>query len=105
VQDGALRTIWRDWKNVILVTAGVIVAITSLYWLPPVVSQFQSDPARVASTSKSISDTIWFVIFVLAAQSIFSNRKKRADLKKRLQAEAEAQKSDREDDSTNLTPR
>jgi len=89
MSNDALKQIWTDWKNVILITTGVVITVSSLWWLPPVVSLFESDPARITSTSKQVSDLLWFVIFIFAAQMIFSNRRKRQEMKKQQE---EAQK-------------
>ena len=79
--DTNLSKFWRDWKNVIIITVLVIINITSLTWAPVVASWFKSDPTEIESFSKNIQDTLWLIVFVFAAQIIFSNRRKRIDEK------------------------
>jgi hypothetical protein len=93
VQNEALKRFWQDWKNVIIVTVLVIINITSLTWAPIVASWFKSDPAEIERLAKYISDTMWLIVFIYAAQIIFTNRKKRLEAKKqREQEQAEAEK-------------
>ena len=77
MQKESLKKFWADWKNVIIVTILVIINITSLTWAPIVASWFKSDPAEIEHLAKYIQDTLWLVVFIYAAQIIFSNRKKR----------------------------
>jgi len=88
--DTNLSKFWRDWKNVIIITVLVIINITSLTWAPVVASWFKSDPAEIESFSKNIQDTLWLIVFVFAAQIIFSNRRKRIDEKKHTEVAAVA---------------
>ena len=77
MQNETLKKFWADWKNVIIVTVLVIINITSLTWAPIVASWFKSDPAEIEHLAKYIQDTMWLIVFIYAAQIIFSNRKKR----------------------------
>ena len=77
MQNETLKKFWADWKNVIIVTVLVIINITSLTWAPIVASWFKSDPAEIEYLAKYIQDTMWLIVFIYAAQIIFSNRKKR----------------------------
>jgi len=86
----SLLKIWRDWKNVITVTILVIFNTTSLAWAPIVASWFKSNPAEIEALAKNIQDTLWLVVFIYAAQIIFSNRRKRLDDKKQAEAAAAA---------------
>jgi spore maturation protein CgeB len=92
VQNETLKRIWADWKNVIIVTILVIINITSLTWAPIVASWFKSDPAEIEHLAKYIQDTMWLIVFIYAAQIIFTNRKKRIEAKKKAeQAQADAE--------------
>ena len=75
MQNETLRRFWADWKNVIIVTILVIINITSLTWAPIIASWFKSDPAEIEHLAKYIQDTMWLIVFIYAAQIIFSNRK------------------------------
>jgi hypothetical protein len=107
VQNDALKQFWKDWKNVIIVTVLVIINITSLTWAPIIASWFKSDPAEIENLAKYIQDTMWLIVFIYAAQIIFSNRKKRMEAKKRAeeaQAEAETLLASGPEDNTDPTP-
>lgn len=86
----SLIKFWQDWKNVIIITVLVIINITSLTWAPLLAQQFKSDPAEVESLAKNIQDTLWLIVFIYAAQIIFSNRRKRIEAKKQAEAAAAA---------------
>jgi type VI protein secretion system component VasK len=90
VQNEQLQKIWVEWKNVILVTVGVAVTMTSLWWLPPILPIFGVAPDQIESTANQVMNAMWWVVFILAAQSIFSNRKKRQAARKAAE-EAAAQ--------------
>ena len=98
MQNESLRKFWADWKNVIIVTILVIINITSLTWAPIVASWFKSDPAEIEHLAKYIQDTLWLIVFIYAAQIIFSNRKKR-----RQAAEQPAEVVDAETDAASGT--
>lgn len=99
----SLIKIWQDWKNVIIITILVIINITSLTWAPIVASWFKSNPQEIEGLSKSIQDTLWLVVFIYAAQIIFSNRRRRLEDKKKAEAEAAAQaESEVEEDAARL---
>ena len=107
MQNETLKQIWADWKNVIIVTILVIINITSLTWAPIVASWFKSDPAEIEHLAKYIQDTMWLIVFIYAAQIIFSNRKKRIEAKKRAeqaQADAEALLTSESKDDTEPSP-
>jgi len=78
----SLIRFWQDWKNVIIITILVIINITSLTWAPLVAGQFKSDPAEVEALAKNIQDTLWLIVFIYAAQIIFTNRRKRIEASK-----------------------
>ena len=82
MQNEQLQNIWKEWKNVILVTVAVVVTMTSMWWLPPILPMFGIAPGQVESTTNQVMNMMWWVVFFLAAQSIFGNRKKRQEAKK-----------------------
>jgi len=107
MQNDTLKKFWKDWKNVIIVTILVIFNITALTWAPIVASWFKSDPGEIEHLAKYIQDTMWLIVFIYAAQIIFTNRKKRRDAKKRAeeaQAEAETLLASSPEDNTDLAP-
>ena len=107
MQNDALKQSWKDWKNVIIATILVIINITSLTWAPIIASWFKSDPAEIENLAKYIQDTMWLIVFIYAAQIIFSNRKKRMEAKKRaeeVQAEAESLLTSGPEDNTDIAP-
>ena len=76
MQNDQLKKIWTEWKNVILVTIGVVVTVSAMWWLPPIVALFQPDQSKIKSTAEQVMNMMWWVVFFLAAQSMFANRKK-----------------------------
>ena len=91
MQNETLRRFWADWKNVIIVTLLVIINITSLTWAPIVASWFKSAPAEIEHLAKYIQDTLWLIVFIYAAQIIFSGRKQRREAAERAKKAAEAE--------------
>ena len=86
----SLIKFWQDWKNVIIITILVVINITSLTWAPLIAGQFKSDPAEVEALAKNIQDTLWLIVFIYAAQIIFTNRRRRIEAKKQAEAAAAA---------------
>ena len=93
----SLIRFWQDWKNVIIITILVIINITSLTWAPLVAGQFKSDPAEVEALAKNIQDTLWLIVFIYAAQIIFTNRRKRIEASKQAEAAAAAAQAEGDD--------